>query len=154
MYKTVIKEVLVWLISILIAAIVWAPIFLQLPYKYLPLGITTVVLIIQFCRWFVSYDRVVLFQHKYLKLLLICLLFLGAFVIWAEGQKILLVTENMEIKDIIADGKKVVSLSSQGTYQLFRYLKNLLIFSNYGAAGLAFVLILKIIYKSLGIDKR
>jgi hypothetical protein len=76
------------------------------------------------------------------------------FVIWSEGQKIVALVENMELKDIMPENATPVFLSFEEMYDLFSYLQNLLIISNFGTPGAAALLMLKIMYRSLGMGKR
>lgn len=148
--KLIIKECLVWLISIAIALVIWYPITGKIAYNHLPLGVFAIVMMIQFFRWFVFYESVLLFQKKYYILATILVSFTIGVVVWSKGQAVLLIAENQAIEDIIPVGAKKIELGMEASYNLFRYLRNLLVFCNFGTPGLAFMLILKIVYKTIG----
>lgn len=150
MARKVLIELIIWIVSISIALILWSPIFTQIPYKYLPLGVVAIVTILQFARWYIQYDYVVLFQKKYLKLICIAFIPFLSFVIWSEGQKIIALSENMDIVDIVSANTSYKAMSLDETYQLFSYLKHLLILCNFGTPALGLMLLLKIIYKTMG----
>jgi hypothetical protein len=152
--KLVLREILVWLFSIGIAAIVWYPIYSKIPYNHLVLGMFSIVIMIQFFRWFVFYDQVLLFKRNYYKLASILVAFAIGAVVWSKGQEILLVAENQTIEDIVPLGTKKIELGMEATYNLFAYLRNLLVFCNAGTPGLAFMFILKIIYKTIGLGNQ
>lgn len=154
MTKLIIREIVVWLVSVLIAWVVWYPIHHVIPFRFLPLGMFSFVLLIHLARWFVFYDQVIIFKPTYLRLFILCALFLVGFVIWSEGQKIVALVENMELKDIMPENATPVFLSYEEMYNLFSYLRNLLIVSNFGTPGVAALLMLKIMYRSLGMGKR
>lgn len=100
------------------------------------------------------YDQVIIFKPTYLRLFILCALFLVGFIIWSEGQKIVALVENMELKDIMPENATPVFLSFEEMYDLFSYLRNLLIISNFGTPGVAALLMLKIMYRSLGMGRR
>jgi hypothetical protein len=154
MIKEVAREILIWGMSILVAWIVWYPIHSVIPFRFLPLGLISFVLLIQIVRWFVFYDRVLLFKTTYLKVFIVCGLFFAGFVIWSEGQKIVALVENMEVKDIMPENATPVFLKYEDIYHLFIYLRNLLVISNYGTPCAALMLMLKIIYKTMGMARR
>jgi len=97
---------------------------------------------------------VLLFKTTYLKVFIVCGLFFAGFVIWSEGQKIVALIENMELKDIMPENATPVFLKYEDMYHLFIYLRNLLVISNYGTPCAALMLMLKIIYKTLGMSRR
>ena len=154
MTKQILRELSIWLVSVFIAWLVWYPVHSVISYRYLPLGMISFVLLIQFARWFVLYDAVLLFKHSYFKVFVVCALFFISFVIWSEGQKIVALVENMELRDIMPDNATPVFLKFEQTYNLFIYLRNLLVVSNYGTPGVALMLALKIIYTTLGMGKK
>ena len=154
MTKQILRELSIWLESVFIAWLVWYPVHSVISYRYLPLGMISFVLLIQFARWFVLYDAVLLFKHSYFKVFVVCALFFISFVIWSEGQKIVALVENMELRDIMPDNATPVFLKFEQTYNLFIYLRNLLVVSNYGTPGVALMLALKIIYTTLGMGKK
>ena len=154
MTKQILRELFIWLVSVFIAWLVWYPVHSVISYRYLPLGMISFVLLIQFARWFVLYDAVLLFKHSYFKVFVVCALFFISFVIWSEGQKIVALVENMELRDIMPDNATPVFLKFEQTYNLFIYLRNLLVVSNYGTPGVALLLALKIIYTTLGMGKK
>lgn len=154
MTKQIIREIFIWLVSVFIAWLIWYPVHSIIPYRFLPLGMISFVLLIQFARWFVLYDAVILFKHSNFKVFVACALFFVSFVVWSEGQKIVSLVENMELRDIMPDNATPVFLKYEQTYNLFIYLRNLLVISNYGTPGVALMLLLKIIYKTLGMGKK
>lgn len=154
MTKEIIREIFIWLASVFIAWLIWYPVHSIIPYRFLPLGMISFVLLIQFARWFVLYDEVILFKQSYFKVFVVCALFFVSFVVWSEGQKIVSLVENMELRDIMPDNATPVFLKFEQTYNLFIYLRNLLVISNYGTPGVALMLMLKIIYKTLGMGKK
>ena len=154
MTKQILRELSIWLVSVFIAWLVWYPVHSVISYRYLPLGMISFVLLIQFARWFVLYDAVLFFKYSYFKGFVVCALFFISFVIWSEGQKIVALVENMELRDIMPDNATPVFLKFEQTYNLFIYLRNLLVVSNYGTPGVALLLALKIIYTTLGMGKK
>ncbi len=154
MTKQILRELSIWLVSVFIAWLVWYPVHSVISYRYLPLGMISFVLLIQFARWFVLYDAVLFFKYSYFKVFVVCALFFISFVIWSEGQKIVALVENMELRDIMPDNATPVFLKFEQTYNLFIYLRNLLVVSNYGTPGVALMLALKIIYTTLGMGKK
>ena len=154
MTKQILRELFIWLVSVFIAWLVWYPVHSVISYRYLPLGMISFVLLIQFARWFVLYDAVLFFKYSYFKVFVVCALFFISFVIWSEGQKIVALVENMELRDIMPDNATPVFLKFEQTYNLFIYLRNLLVVSNYGTPGVALMLALKIIYTTLGMGKK
>ena len=154
MTKQILRELSIWLVSVFIAWLVWYPVHSVISYRYLPLGMISFVLLIQFARWFVLYDAVLFFKYSYFKVFVVCALFFISFVIWSEGQKIVALVENMELRDIMPDNATPVFLKFEQTYNLFIYLRNLLVVSNYGTPGVALLLALKIIYTTLGMGKK
>ncbi|MBL7789417.1 MAG: hypothetical protein JNL75_06235 [Chitinophagales bacterium] len=154
MIKQILREIVIWSVTILIAWLIWFPIHNVIPYRFLPLGLISFTLLMQFARWFVFYDAVVLFKNPYWRVAFACGLFFVGFVIWSEGQKIVALAENMELRDIMPDQATPVFLKYEQMYNLFMYLRNLLVISNYGTPGVAVMLLLKIIYKSLGMGQK
>ena len=154
MTKQIIREVFIWLVSIFIAWLIWYPIHSVIPFRFLPLGMISFVLLIQFARWFVLYDAVIFFKHSYFKVFFVCGLFFISFIIWSEGQNIVALVENMELRDIMPDNATPVFLKYEETYNLFIYLRNLLVICNYVTPGVAFMLMVKIVYRTLGMGKR
>ena len=154
MTKQILRELSIWLVSVFIAWLVWYPVHSVISYRYLPLGMISFVLLIQFARWFVLYDAVLFFKYSYFKVFVVCALFFISFFIWSEGQKIVALVENMELRDIMPDNATPVFLKFEQTYNLFIYLRNLLVVSNYGTPGVALMLALKIIYTTLGMGKK
>ena len=154
MTKQILRELSIWLVSVFIAWLVWYTVHRVISYRYLPLGMISFVLLIQFARWFVLYDAVLFFKYSYFKVFVVCALFFISFVIWSEGQKIVALVENMELRDIMPDNATPVFLKFEQTYNLFIYLRNLLVVSNYGTPGVALMLALKIIYTTLGMGKK
>ena len=154
MKKYIIKELSIWMISALIALIAWYPIFSRIDYKYLLLGVSAITMIIQFFRWFVFYDHVILFQRKRYILLSIFSFFAIGSIVWSQGQEVMLIAENQIIEDLIYPSGKKVTLGLEETYKMFEYLRNLLVFCNFVTPGLAMILIFKIIYKTIGMGSQ
>jgi hypothetical protein len=154
MTKSIIREFFIWGVTILIAWIIWYPVHSIISYRFLPLGMLSFILLIQLVRWFVFYDQVLLFQNSNLRLFILCALFLAGFIIWSEGQKIVALVENMELRDLMPENATPVFLKYEDTYHFFIYLRNLLVVSNYGTPGVAIMLMLKIVYKTLGMGNR
>jgi hypothetical protein len=148
------RECFAWIFSVIIAALIWYPIFSKIPYIHLGLGMFAIVSMIQFFRWFVFYDQVIFFKRNYYKLASILIAFAIGAVVWSKGQEVLLIAENQAIEDIVPLGTKKIELGMEATYQLFAYLRNLLVFCNAGTPGLAFMFILKIIYKTIGLGSQ
>lgn len=148
--KLIIRECLIWLASLVIAIVIWYPITGKIPYDHLALGLFAIVMMIQFFRWFVFYEQVILFHKKYYILASILFSFAIGVVVWSKGQAVLLTAENQSIEDIVPLGTKKIELGLEASYNLFRYLRNLLVLCNFGTPGLAFMLILKIVYKTIG----
>lgn len=148
------REVIIWIISFIVGAIVWSPIFLKIPYAHTALGIFSIVIMIQFFRWFVFYDNVIFFRTKIGILLSIFISFAIGAIVWSKGQEIMLIAENQVIEDIMILHAPKVSLGLEETYKLFEYLRNLLAFCNFGTPVLAFMMILKIIYKTIGMGSK
>jgi len=154
MIKQIFREIAIWILSLVIAWVIWYPVYSIISYKFIALGLTSFVLLIQLARWFIFYDKVQLFQNTYIKVIVICSLSFISFVIWSEGQKIVALVEEMDIKHIVSENTTPVFLTFEQTYNLFIYLRNLLVVSNFGTPCIAILLILKIVYKTLGMDKK
>lgn len=150
MTKIIFREVIIWLISIFIAAIIWYPVYTTIPYAHLLHGFIAIVFMIQFFRWFVFYDHVILFKKNYGKLLSIFISFAIGAIVWSKGQEILLIAENQILEDLMYKGRSDINLGLEESYNFFVYLRNILILCNLGTPGLAFMLILKIVYKTIG----
>lgn len=154
--KLIIRELAVWIVSIGIAYVIWYPIFSKISFLHQFFGIFSIVMMIQFFRWFVFYDQVIIFKRGYHKAFFILIIFAIGAITWSKGQEILLIAENQALEDIAKTSveKLKVELSMQESYNLFAYLRNLLVLCNFGTPGLAFMLILKIIYKTIGMGNQ
>lgn len=137
------------MVSLCIACVIWYPVYNVIDYKFLPLGLLSFIAIIQYARWFVFFESVFFFKTSYSKVIFVCFLLVSSFIIWSEGQKIVALIENMEVKDIVPEFTTPVFLTYEENYNLFSYLQNLLVISNYGTPGIAFVLCAKIFYRTL-----
>lgn len=146
----ILREILIWLVSILIAYIVWYPVSSVISYRDLPYGILGIVLIIQFARWFVFYEKVILFQRNSFKLLSIGLFPILGFILWSVSQSSISISENMELQDLARSHTSIPKLGFQETYDFFNYLRNLLILTGLGTPMMAMMVLLKILYRTIG----
>ncbi len=145
----IIKEILVWIITILIAIVLWYPVFSKVPYVDTYIGIFQIVLFLNLFRWFVFYPEIIFFKKGWYKLLFILVLGVMIFIFYAKGLNSLRIFENQNLEDITKTGK-VFKMSMQEEYDFFQYLRGLTLFCTFATLGAGIGLILKIVYKTIG----
>jgi hypothetical protein len=141
------REIIIWLVSFGIAMALWYPIFFKVTYFRLYNGVFQVVLIIQLCRWYIFYDQVILFRRGWMKAAFVIGAFTLTAILYIEGLDSLRVFENQSLQDIGVVKKK---LNLEEIYNLFLYLKQMTLICMLGMLGSTAMIILKLIYRTLG----
>lgn len=148
--KLIIKEFLIWIISIAISYALIYPIISQIDYKYFLFNMITTTLGIQFFRWIVFFDFNVLFKNSWIKFLSLLILSVFGMMTIVKTQEIILLLENQELADLTSTKSLKTNMSLTEIYNFYRYLFNYLIFTSYCTAGLAAILNIRIVASYIG----
>lgn len=143
------KELLIWIISALISIALWYPVFSKINYLYTISGILQLVIVIQLFRWFVFYDNVILFRKGWMKILFILISFTYTAIHYAMALDVIRIFDDQSLPEICTNWKEA-HLGLQETYDLFEYLRHMTMVCMFGLLATTAMIILKIIYRTIG----
>jgi hypothetical protein len=144
-----VREFLFWLVSILIATVLWFPVYSRIPFINTYWGIVQMTLVLQMFRWYIFYNQNIIFKKSWLKAAFI----LGSIILtwywYSDGMTILRLIDEQNVSAIVSHTHfKPLSLSE--VYHLLNYVRNLIMISVFCLFGLMIMLNLKIIYMTVG----
>jgi hypothetical protein len=146
----IIKELLIWIVSLAISYALLFPIISHIDYNFFAFNMTTTTLGIQFFRWIVFFDFNLLFKNSWIKFLSLLVLSVFGMMIIIKTQEIILLLENQELSDLTNTKTIKTNMSLTEIYNFYRYLFNYLIFTSYCTAGLAAILNIRIVASYIG----
>lgn len=150
MKKHIIIELIIWIVTFAISFSLIYPIVTKIDYLFDFFTFIQLVLIITFFRWIVLFDRVVLFENTWIKMISIPLLIVSAFILVNTGQHIILELENQKLSDIVKDTNYVPFMSQLDMYNFYNYIHNLTIFTTWISGGISFILAIRVIASYIG----
>lgn len=150
MKKNIGVEIFVWIITIVIAFALLFPVMSEIDYKYDWFNILQLIIIITYFRWIVYFDRVVLFENTWIKMISIPLLIISGFALVNTGQYVILLLENQNLIDIVKNVHNIPAMSQLELYNLYQYIHNLLIFTTWISGGISVILAIRIIASYIG----
>lgn len=148
--KLIVKELLIWIISIALSYALLFPIVSQIDYNYFAFNMVTTTLGIQFFRWIVFFDFNLLFKNSWIKFVSLLVLSVFGMMTIIKTQEIILLLENQELTDLTSTKTLKTNMSLTEIYNFYRYLFNYLIFTSYCTAGLAAILNIRIVASYIG----
>jgi len=147
----ILRELLILIISIVISAMVLYPVTQKIAYQFYFTNFFGIFLAIQYFRWIVFYNHNVLFKkNPWIRLVSIMIFFSISFYLFTKNQDLTNILENQEVKDIAEHTKKTIILTYQEQYDLFKYIRQITIFSGFTCFGLCVILLLRIAADFLG----
>lgn len=148
---SIFKEISVWIFSFLFGLSILYPIFSQIEYRFFIFHFTLIILFIQFFRWTIFFEDVILFKNSWVKFISIIVLLVFAFVSIVKIQDIILLFENQDLADIAINHKSVSNkMTLPEIYHLYQYLSKIWVAFGYTTAALSVILAIRILAGYIG----
>jgi len=143
------REFLFWLVSILIATVLWFPVYSRIPFIHTYWGIIQMILVLQMFRWYIFYNQNIIFKKSWLKAAFIFGSIILTWYWYSDGMTILRLIDEQNMSAIVTHNN-YKPLGLVEIYNLLNYIRNLTMIGVFCLFGLMIMLNLKIIYMTVG----
>jgi hypothetical protein len=149
--NSIFKEIFVWIFSFIFGLSILYPVFYQIEYRFFIFHFVLIVLFIQFFRWTIFFEDVILFKNSWVKFFSIITLLIFAFVSIVKIQDIILLFENQDLVDIAINHKAISNkMTLPEIYHLYQYLSKIWVAFGYTTAALSVILAIRILAGYIG----